>query len=755
MVRLILALWWGRVLGKEGSLVKQFYAHSTDNPDKSDWQPLEEHLQGVAELAEEFASVFGAGEWGRLAGLWHDSGKATAAFQRRLEGHSERVDHSTFGARLARGHAGQLGLLLSYVIAGHHGGLPDGGAQEKELHHRLKHHNLPLDPTLLAEADVRAELLPPFKKLSEKRAGFSLAFFTRMIFSCLVDADFLDTEAFCSPDKNADRPKNDSGQIPLLKDKLDKHLSDLAERALPSPVNLLRRQILAQCRTKAVSSPQIFSLTVPTGGGKTLSSLAFALDHAVAHGQRRVIYAIPFTSIIEQNAKVFQDILGREQVLEHHCNYKESDEPEEFAYNRRRGFVAENWDASVVVTTNVQFFESLFSNKPSRCRKLHNIASSVIILDEAQAIPTEYLEPCLAALRELVENYGCTVVLCTATQPALDDCSNLRHSLQQINEIIDQPQQLYEGLRRTQVQFVGKLSNEELAARLAMENQVLCIVSTKSQARELFEMLPESEGNFHLSTNMYPEHRRSVLDEIRDRLKQEKKCRVVSTSLVEAGVDLDFPVVYRAMAGLDSIAQAAGRCNREGKMNELGELGQVYVYEPEKPMRMPWVKRCATRASEALRSLPDADPIGLEVMRRFFELLYDVQELDKKEILSRFPDRNEIQASRDFYFPFRSVAEDFHFIENESVGVIIPLESKVEELVQQLRYTEFPGSILRKLQAYTIAVRTNEFTALNAAGALEMVSGLFPVLRNLKAYGDDTGLCVREGDIWNPTDLIT
>lgn len=728
-----------------------YYAHSTDNPDKSDWQTLEDHLQGVAQLAEEFAAVFGAGEWGRLAGLFHDAGKATSAFQRRLEGAQKRVDHSTFGAQQARNNVGIFGLLLAYVIAGHHGGLPDGGKQEKELHFRLKHGKVPVDTESVLPVNAEDNLLPPFNGLTDKGAGFTLAFFTRMIFSCLVDADFLDTEAFCSPEKAQQRSVLAENKISSLKDRLDKHLTKLTTHADPTPVNKLRQNILNQCRAKAENCPQFFSLTVPTGGGKTLSSLSFALDHAVKNSQRRVIYAIPFTSIIEQNAKVFQDILGREQVLEHHCNYKESDSPEEAEYNRRRGFASENWDASVVVTTNVQFFESLFSNKTSRCRKLHNIAGSVIVLDEAQAIPTEYLEPCLAALQELVDNYGCTVVLCTATQPAFDDASSLRSALPQITEIINQPQQLYEDLRRTEVHFIGKRSNEELSEELEGEQQVLCIVSTKPQARELFEMLPESEGNFHLSTNMYPEHRRRVLESIRERLKQRKMCRVVSTSLVEAGVDLDFPVVYRAMAGLDSIAQAAGRCNREGK---LGQLGQVYVFEPEKQPRMPWLKRCATRAGETLRSLPDSDPIGLEVMRRFFKLLYDVQELDKKKILPKFPDKKEIQATKDFYLPFCSVAEDFRFIEDENIGVIIPLEPEVEKLIQQLRYSEFPRPLLRKLQQYTVAIRIKEFRALQAAGALEVIADQYPILCNLRAYRADVGLCTEEGEVWNPEDLI-
>ncbi len=721
----------------------KFYAHSTDNHDKSNWQPLEEHLHAVAALAEKFAAEFGAGEWGKWAGFLHDAGKATVAFQKRLEGNPLRVDHSTYGAQVAAEVAGKFGLLLSYVIAGHHTGLPDGGCQEKELHYRLKHGRVPEDIVLLPEITFDKELRPVFK-LERSRAGFSLAFFVLMLFSCLVDADFLDTEKFYSTEKSVCR-SGSLESIISLKKKLDAYLAELAVSAEQTTVNRLRQEVLTQCRSRACLKPQVFSLTVPTGGGKTLSSLAFALDHAVANGQRRVIYAIPFTSIIEQNAQVFQNILGRDQVLEHHCNYKESDKPEDAEYNLRRRLVAENWDAPLVVTTNVQFFESLFSNKPSRCRKLHNIAGSVIVLDEAQAIPTEYLEPCLAVLYELVENYRCTVVLCTATQPALDG-NALRNRLPSIYEIIEQPQTFYRDLRRTQVEFVGKLTNEDLSGRLIAEDQVLCIVSTKPQALALFDLLPEAEGNCHLSTNMYPQHRRRVLTEIRQRLKQGQPCRVISTSLVEAGVDLDFPVVYRAMAGLDSIAQAAGRCNREGTMEKLG---RVYVYEPEQPSRMPWVKRCASRAAEVLRSLPDADPIGLDVMRRYFELLYDVQDLDKKRIYTLL---NQLTA--EFYFPFREAAEAFRFIDDETIGVIVPREAKAKELVQQLRYSEFPQSVLRELQAYTVAVRSRELAALDSAGTLEMVDGQFPVLRNLSAYKDHVGLCVDGSENWAPEDMM-
>lgn len=738
----------GRFLRGGNHMNGTFYAHSTDSDDKSNWQLLEDHLVGVANLAERFANFFDAGSWGQLAGQFHDSGKATTDFEKRLEGKSVKVDHSTFGARLAQNSAGKLGLLLSYIIAGHHGGLPNGGEQEGELHYRLKHNKIPSDVTLLPEADIKQELALPFR-LNRDYGGFSLSVFTRMIYSCLVDADFLDTEAFVSPDKNAERPTEAPEQMAKMKAALDDHLAGLVKKAELTKVNCVRREILAQCRAKAELPPQIFSLTVPTGGGKTLSSLAFALDHAAAHKMRRVIYAIPFTSIIEQNAKVFQNILGRDQVLEHHCNYREIDEPEETAYNRRRGLAAENWDAPLVVTTNVQFFESLFSNKPSRCRKLHNIARSVIVLDEAQAIPTEYLEPCLAVLRELVAHYGCTVVLCTATQPALDS-PNLRTALNEVRELISKPQQYYDELKRTQIHFIGKLTDAELAAKVDAEQQVLCIVPTKPQARALFEQLHEQEGTYHLSTNMYPEHRRRVLDEIRARLKAQQSCRVVSTSLVEAGVDLDFPVVYRAMAGLDSIAQAAGRCNREGKMNDLNKLGQVYVYEPEKVPRMPWLKRCMGRADETLRALPDADPLGIEIMRKYFELLYDVQELDKKNIFSRL----NPQLRKEIYFPFRDVAEEFQFIKDETIGVIIPTEPLAKNLVNELRHTEYPRSTQRKLQQYSVALRSREFSVLEKARSIEMVRGEYPVLCNFAAYKEDVGISIEGSEVWEVENLI-
>lgn len=723
----------------------KYYAHSTDNPDKSDWQELDEHLEVVAGLAAQFASAFGAEQWGRAAGLLHDAGKATREFILRLEGRPLRVNHSIFGARISQEHGGKLGLLLSYVIAGHHGGLPDGGVQEGQLHYRLKNERIPEDVAYLSGAQSFTDLQLPFTK-RPRQPGFALSFFARMIFSCLTDADFLDTEAFCDSHRSDVRKSMQSSTLSHLGHALKERIADLGRTATPSRVNTLRQSVLADCRAKAIEAPGFFSLTVPTGGGKTLSSMAFALDHAVAHDLRRVIYAIPFTSIIEQNARIFGSIFGQENVLEHHCNFKGSDDLEEQGYDRWRGLAAENWDAPVVVTTNVQFFESLFSNKTSRCRKLHNIARSVIVLDEAQAIPTEYLGPCLCALRELVEHYGCSVVLCTATQPALDD-ESFREPLQDVREIIADPVNLYANLKRVEVTFAGRLSDAELAERISSLEQVLCIVGTKAQARKVFELLPEQESAFHLSTNMYPEHRRDMLAAVRQRLKDRLPCRVISTSLIEAGVDVDFPVVYRGMAGLDSIAQAAGRCNREGR---LDGVGRVVVFESEKPPRMPWLQRCASRAAETLRTLPEVDPLGLAAMRRYFELLYDVQELDKKQIMTRL----NAPVDKDLLFPFKEVANDFRFIEDEGSTMIIPRESEAEELVRQLRFTDFPRAILRKLQRYSVTVRTGDMAKLRAAGAVEMIREAYPVLRNLAAYDERVGLCVDAGEVWDADGLI-
>ncbi len=731
--------------------MKKLYAHSIESQDKTEWQLLVNHLNNVAKIASGFADAFGAARWGDCAGRLHDAGKATKRFQQRLEGSSVRVDHSTFGARWVWQHYDQLGIFLAYVIAGHHGGLPDGGEQARQLHFRLKHAKL--QPILQEPLEKCMGLTLPFT-LIRGQAGFSLSLFVRMIFSCLVDADFIDTENFFTPERSILRSVPPiSENIPDLLKIFKEYMQEIIKQARPGQVNSLRREVFEECIAKASQSRQIFSLTVPTGGGKTYSSMAFALHHAVYNGLRRVIYAIPFTSIIEQNAAVFKAIFGREVVLEHHSNFMEHNDSVDDEYTIKNRLATENWDMPIVVTTNVQFFESLFSYKISRCRKLHNIANSVIVLDEAQAIPTGYLQPCMAVLQELVNNYGCSVVLCTATQPALDDTSSLRkQALSEIQEIVSSPDRLFAKLQRINITFIGKKTNDELSELLEHERKALCIVSTKLQARAVFERLSNRRGTYHLSTNMYPLHRQRILQEIRDRLAADRSCRVVSTSLVEAGVDLDFPVVYRAMAGLDSIAQAAGRCNREGRLNDQGMLGQVFVFDTETTPSMPWLKRCITRAREALRSLPDADPLGTVMMRRYFTLLYDIEDLDCKEIMRLL---NPTQLDKDMIFPYREAGDKFRFIEEESTGLIIPFENEAALLVKTLKYSEYTRSIMRKLQPYTVQVRKKDIDTLERGGSIEIIYNEIPVLLNNKAYHQDVGLCVERAAMWDVEQLVT
>ncbi|MHB9095642.1 MAG: CRISPR-associated helicase Cas3', partial [Eubacteriales bacterium] len=482
----------------------------------------------------------------------------------------------------------------------------------------------------------------------------------------------------------------------------------------------------------------LFTLTVPTGGGKTLSSLSFALNHALRYGKERVIYVIPYTSIIEQNAAVFRDVLGGENVLEHHSNFaypREGQAETEAEYAAGMGekmkLSAENWDMPIIATTNVQFFESLFAARSSKCRKLHNIANSVIIIDEAQMIPTGFLKPCLNAVVELAANYNSTVVLCTATQPAIKKI--LPEGISPV-EIIDDPAGLYMSFKRVQVSNIGSVSDDELAERMKGNDQVLCIVNSKKHARLLYEKI-SGQGTFHLSTRMCPEHRTKVLETIKKRLKEGQACRVVSTQLIEAGVDIDFPVVYRSLAGIDSIAQSAGRCNREG----LRQAGQVYVFWPEKHgMPRGWLSRTASLGGMIFERYED--PLGLEGVKEYFSSLYDVDaaELDKEGIL---PDIKE--QEKQLRFPFRTIAEKFKLIDDNTSTVVIPWDQNCRNTLLEAGYSQFPGAYARRLQRYGVGVYEKEFNELLEYGALEVVAERFYALREeafMRHYSRETGL---------------
>lgn len=721
-----------------------YYAHSSGN-DKSTWQPLKEHLEAVSGISAQYAEAFSASQFAQAAGVLHDLGKYSAEFQMRLEGSPIRVDHSTAGAKEAiQLYGAAAGKVLAYAISGHHRGIPDYGSVEDERSLAARLELEPRDYSAYSGDSLsfpdRSTMKLPVSPLPGQ-PGFSVQFFIRMLYSCLVDADFLDTERAFDGDKALSRsicyPSLDE-----LERRLIRHLEKLSASAPDTLVNRGRATILKACIDRAAEVPGFFSLTVPTGGGKTLSSLAFALRHAVTHGLRRVIYVIPFTSIIEQNAQVFRRALGPEAILEHHSNFEyPGEDSDDWTDQVARLYLAtENWDAPLVVTTSVQFFESLFANKSSRCRKLHNVARSVIILDEAQMLPTHHLQPCLGVLRELTANYGSTVVLCTATQPALE---GLLPQDTVIREIAPDPPRLYAEFRRVVATRLGPLDDAALAQRVLEHPQALCIVNTRAHARELYKLISSEPGAFHLSACMCPRHRSAQLDSIRQALQDGGPCRVVSTQLIEAGVDVDFPAVLRASAGLDSVAQAAGRCNREGRFHK----GQLFMFEAvDHPLR-GWFQRTASVAEMALRG--GNDPLGLDTVKTYFEKLYDVEsdQLDSCGIL-----KLSEAGRRDLDFQFESIARQFSVIDSALASIVIPWDDEAHELIRTAKYAP-SRRVLRRLQPYVVQVYPNQFFALERSGSVESMGGekgMVHVLKDMSCY-TDMGLVLPES-MYVPTD---
>lgn len=732
---------------KEIAHVKKENEHQWAEPH---W--LTDHLQCTAAKAAEFARKFNSESWAYAAGIGHDAGKGTATWQsylKRESGYDEsahlenitgRVDHSTPSAKLIEQTFGNgIGRILSYCIAGHHTGLPDYIGKQSSLTYRLENSTTESIPEDIVSPIRNAHPDAPPRQFQS--SGIDLSLWIRMIFSSLVDADFLDTEEYMDPDKYHER----AGYLSIdeLLSRFNSHMQDIGKNSPNAEINKIRRTVLSNCRAAAGEDPGFFTLTVPTGGGKTLSSMAFALEHALKHEKDRIIYVIPYTSIIEQNADVFREALGKENVIEHHSNIDIDDQ------TPKSRLSTENWDAPIIVTTTVQFFESLFAAKTSRCRKLHNICNSVVILDEAQLLPSEYLSPILRALELLVDYYNVTFVICTATQPALEeqDESPEFPGLKKgsVKEIIQDVPALYRSLKRVHVDFPEDVHTattwEKLAEDLTNHEQVLCIVSDRKSCRLLHSMMPSN--TYHLSALMCAQHRSITIARIKADLAEEKQTRVISTQLVEAGVDLDFPVVYRAIAGLDSIAQAAGRCNREGSLNKDGKLGKVVLFIPPKQSPPGILRKAAETASRMIDS-GVTDILDQSIFADYFsELYWKVNSLDRKGILDLLkPDYSNLRIQ------FRSAGDAFQLIDNSKQrNIIVPFDDG-EELIALLKSRGPDRWLLRKLQRYSVNIYVNDFNELLSRGSLEEIHpGIF-ALKCKVEYDGETGLVIQ--DLYSP-----
>jgi len=656
-----------------------------------------------------------------------------------------KIDHSSAGALQAVKKNEQIGKILAYLIAGHHAGLPDwhhetgvGGALSGRLNsfenlQKALNGNPPHDIL-----NVSLPSSPPCNTVFQDNEAVHV--WMRMLYSCLVDADFLDTESFMSPDK-ADIRFNDC-TIEKLKIAFDCFMEEKQSEALQTPVNQARKTILDDCRIKAELLPGLFSLTVPTGGGKTLSSMAFALNHAIRHGKKRIIIAIPYTSIIEQTADVYRKVFGTDAVLENHSNF-DSDKN-----NSKANLAADNWDAPIIVTTNVQLFESLFAAKSSACRKLHNIVNSVIVLDEAQMLPTEYLQPIVSVLKVLTEFFKTSVVLCTATQPVLSgkigSGQNVLKGFNEgsVRELMTYPDKLFEVFQRVTIQMLGNSEERQewqtIAGKLCDEKQALCIVNTRNDCRVLHGLMPE--GTVHLSALMCPEHRSEVINGIKSKLKENIPVRVISTQLLEAGVDIDFPVVFRAFTGLDSIAQAAGRCNREGKL----ERGQVFVFNPPKPPPAGIMLKAEQAGQEMFRVYPElAASLMPEAFKQYFHLYFNrLNDFDKKQIMNLLagPD------ARQFKIQFRTAALRFKLIDDaRQHGLVVRYQSGTtnnEKLINQLRFVGPSRGLMRKLQRFSVNVYDRDLQEMRKNGMIEEVNGIW-VQTDKNLYGPVFGLDVK------------
>lgn len=685
-------------------------------------QSNKDHTNGVMKLASRFADDFCMSSWGEVLGMLHDKGKESYAFQQYIKKASgcepdakvpSEHHHAYVGAILAREIYGRTSdNFFVNQIWSHHSGLHDFDELNSERNE--------LNSKIPSGVDInvgKVKLnIPQFR--IEKQDIHHLS---RMLFSCLVDADYLDTEAFMTPHiaKLRQNKRTIEELLPLLESKL----KEFKNKSDASDVNAIRDKVQQYCAKKSETPIGFYSLTVPTGGGKTLSSLLWAMKHAIHNGQKRIIIAIPYTSIIMQTAAALRDIFGAENVLEHHSNVDPENIKDEILREKIK-LATENWDYPIIVTTNVQLFESMFSNKPSVCRKLHNIVNSVIILDEVQTLPTDFLQPIVDSLKTYNRLFNVSVLFTTASQPVLsgliEGCNPTASfsGIEHVEEIIPKDFRLHEKLRRVRLDIddEGK-SYDEIADMLMRHKRVLCIVNTRKDAREIFARLPQEGITLHLSKNMCPAHISATINQIKAALKNNNNeiIRVISTQLIEAGVDIDFPVVFRQEAGLDSVLQAAGRCNREGKDG----MCTTHVFSLTKEHNLP--KGDMQDANNARKSLDGfSDWFAPATMSAYFKQLYC-----RKETFDRKNIRSFLYNPKELYFA--TGAKEFQLIDDTGVSVVVCWEGSMGLLRRLLQ--EGPSYVLmKKLAQYTVNINKSDFKTMAGMGVVsEKKEGLFVV----------------------------
>ena len=700
------------------------------------------HSCGVAERAELFTQALGMPGWGTFLGLLHDKGKEKKDFQTYIRLMNEfpadsrtyqDKTHAYVGALLAKRLFPKGYHFVAYALAGHHAGMPDSYLLEE-----LLKKDLPEEVSWDGLPDVPS---PPSYLRQMQQPDLNHLF--RMLYSCLVDADYLDTENFMMPGQA--RLRNNQTSLADLLPKLEVYLQNLAERSADTPVNRIRKQVQDVCRQAAERPSGVYSLTVPTGGGKTLSSILWAMLHAIRQGKQRIILSIPYTSIITQTAAVLKKIFGDDQVLEHHSNLAvdETDVSDETAL--RKKLATENWDFPIIVTTNVQLLESMYASHPSACRKLHNIANSVLLFDEVQTLPGERLQPIVDALRTYQRFFGVSLLFTTASQPTLEGVRPGHQAdllgFEKIEEIVPAAWHLHEKLRRVHLHFcTSPLTYQEISEQLLQHPRVLCIVNTRKDAGEIFSHLGEPEPgalHFHLSRMMCAEHLDHTLHEIKEALQRDASTpiRVVSTQLVEAGVDMDFPVVYRQEAGLDSILQAAGRCNREGK---LPELGRTEVFQIE-GRRVPL--GTLNYANQARLNMPaPKDWFSPEAMKDYFTHFYhQIPTFDKKEEGKDGLKWTMQELLYSVKKPMFDTADHvFRLIDSKGYSVVVHY-GESDTLMNHLKNGVFDPLLFRRLNRYAVQLNEHDFKAFVEAGMIEPVQGLY-YLSDSAQYHSSVGL---------------